>query len=332
MDCQNTLQEASAKADSWREQVLKEWCDSPVSVEAMKEDSKLLCQRSPFGSSKACFITARWNWLQRNEKLLGALPHKQCRKLTIGDKYSEEMVPDLLCSRIGGEAVLPKGTPWPTLTMPLWIKNLRGYLKKVWTNYLTSNRRGDFYGRTIYATYLGTYDLRGSYPFKEFFPSAISLFASTYFDLTKEYIEDFADAYCPGIVVPIFDSDQLELISAPKGVPQFPARSVQAWGMPDFEKYNSYNAHVYDRIAKLEPNTSSWINLSGEKIGGYPPFIQHDVLDTLNESHPELQWHYIATYSEAQVQFGGDGGNLNVLAGWDDKAKTWRWHCATAPS
>jgi hypothetical protein len=324
-NCHDTLEDASKEADFLREQASREWIEKPQRVEAMPEDPKLRCDRT--GGASRAFITARWNWLKRNKRLLNTLPHRQCRMLVCMPTDSKNIELDLLSNRIGGKAVLPRGTAWPTVTMPPWVKKLKG-LKQDWTNYPLTNRQGDFYGKKVYASYLGTYDLRGFFPFRENFPAAISLFASAYDEYSKKYWE-VADAFCPGIVVPLFEGGLLQLVSAPTRIPQFPPTSVQVWEMPDFEKYNEQNAPVYDRIEKREPNTGIWMNVPGEKVGGFPPFIQHDVLDGLNKNQPELEWHYIATYGGAQVQFGDDG-NMIVLAGWDKQTKTWRWYCPTA--
>jgi hypothetical protein len=230
---------------------------------------------------------------------------------------------DLLRNRIGGKAVLPIGTSWPTFTLEHWLGE--------------KAKRREFPG-----AYVGTYDLRGCFAFKRF-PAAVSIFLCTYNEYLNKY-GSYADPGCPvGNVIPLYSGEQLALVGAPEKELESPLAGVAVWDLPDFPPMEASLdevvqstptsaprrariERVYEAIDAVEPGTSRWIHIQGDKIGGYDSFIQWSLAAELNRSRPNQRWRLVATYAGDEIALG-DAGILYILAGWDAKAKKWRWHC-----
>lgn len=83
---------------------------------------------------------------------------------------------------------------------------------------------------------------------------------------------------------------------------------------------------VYDSIESLEPGTSGWISVNVSKIGGYPNFIQNDVVQRVQSEQSGRDWHLIASLNGDILEIG-DSGKLYILAGKNRRRGDWAWHC-----
>lgn len=192
-----------------------------------------------------------------------------------------------------------------------------------------------FPGGPKYATYLGTWDFRGFLDLGNGFPDGISIFVSTYDEGRDEefYDPQWRNSYCEiGAIVPLYAAKDLALVSPPAGVPELLVHSVEACDLLDFPSYAQI-PEIYDQLERDELGASGWLNVYGCKIGGYPAFIQQDLIEKMTAmTRPSrirrlafrkaLTWHFIGTFSGL---LEGDG-LLYILAGWDPNRKAWRWH------
>ena len=185
---------------------------------------------------------------------------------------------------------------------------------------------------------MATFDLRKLFSFPGF-PATISLFVCCPYNEAEEFVVTMPCAsLAVGVIVPLYSKTQLTLVECPfKPLQQRPAK-VRLWQMPDFPPYspsidegfggtneldeNKENRiQTYNRIEKIEPGTSDWINVKGTKFGGYEYYIQNDLVTWLSWKEPSFQWRLIATYG------GPVASPLYVLAGYNRKTRKWKWHC-----
>lgn len=302
----------------------KEWLDRPTHVRVVRDSAKLHTRQRKTPLFLPWTITARWNWLDRNHALITRhVSPKWCRFLAPTESKAPSS--DMLASRLGGPAVLPQGTEWPKFTVS--SVELKGKTR-----------------RKVFGKYVGLYDLRGCFRLPGF-PAAISIFIVA----TKgpggefEWARASPDPYYPiGKVIPIFKKSQVDVVAPPLPEWNSPAHSLHAWDMPDFPPYDTSleesmgiiprseaqarSIHgIYAEIDKLEPGTSGWLHVRGNKIGGYEHYVQNSLPFHLSRKRRGIQWRLIATYTGEELA-GGDGV-LYILAGWDKKARQWRWHC-----
>jgi hypothetical protein len=110
-------------------------------------------------------------------------------------------------------------------------------------------------------------------------------------------------------------------------LPDFPAYDWR----PNWQTATKYPSDdgpwesIYNTIEEREPGTSSWINILGAKIGGFPHFEQGNPVPRWSADFPGVAWHFIASYI-GPVSLG-DAGILNVLAGRDARSGEWIWQC-----
>lgn len=350
----NTRAAAEEEAERTRESS-HQWLHKPSRIDAMEEDADLRCPRRGAGAiSSRSQVAACWNWYQRNFDLLtGAAEPKTCRVLVHTCEQPNES-PVLLSNRIGGAAVLPDEMPWPIIELEPWDDGRWERMQSSARNLgLPLERSEPFPGGPTFATYLGTYDLRGCFDFGNGFPDGISIFLSTYDESSDTYSADSANCFFPyGVVVPFYEEDDLVLRSPPPGVPELPYCPLEEWELPDFPEYayevplkrpertgifgrrapqrrraaTSFPMEpIYDEIERLEPGTSEWINIGGSKIGGYPYFQQGDPTAMLGRRERRIDWQFIGTW-DGPLELG-DAGTLYLLAGWDPTTMQWRWRC-----
>ncbi len=264
------------------------WPSQPTHFRIVPEQSDNREQRSSYGQTLRD-ITVRWNWIRRHVDALSELPVRTCRVLPITDtKVVRRRIANLE-SRLGGRALLPAATPWPMCGQP-----------------------------SRPATYLGTYDLRGMFEFGNNFPDGVSLFLRTEEDWPV------ADLDCDeGAAVSLFAKQKLEFRSPPPGTQQLNDTAIEAWDMPDFPR-RPEGFDIYGHIQSIEPWSDHWLNVPGRKIGGFPQFQQGDILLWLQEDSRNVEWHWIGAF-EGLIEIG-DGGTVYLLAGFDRKKKTWKWH------
>lgn len=317
-DAYDTREEAQSDGDFIREQAMRDWIEKPLSVEVVPETRELRgSKQSLTRFANSAMVTARWNWYQRHREQLTRWRSPRRCKLLAHKLVTPEAPTALFADRIGGQAVLPERTPWPTFMIDLWQDGAKRPKKK-----------------EVFGTYVGTFDLGGWFSFDESFPAAISIFLCTYNERRNEYCE-WANCYqTVGAIVPLFAGDQLTSPPRPQGVVEIPSESVTAWELPDFPPYDEHGTceippeteTIFAEIGAAEPGTGSWINIRGNKVGGYPWFIQNNVLRQTIRGKPVREWHFIAMYCGGEV-YMGDSGILYILAGQHKKTGEWLWHC-----
>lgn len=301
------------------------WIRKPKRLAVSVEVSdRRVARRMVYGVSNPALVTARWNWVERNRTLLEQGPPQACCVLpSLGNVAAPDQRTELR-NKVGGLALLPKAVSWPSVTHQPW-DSFTWHSRTVIAEQLglpAAKRR--FRGGTRPATYLATYDLRDHFDFDRSFPTAVSIFVSTYCEEDDAYDLHYANSHQRiGVAVPICDGDELELRQPPDGVPVLPEELTQPFIVPDFPCCE-VKTTLHDKLESLEPGTGPWINLAGRKVGGCPGFKQHRLLEQRKQSRPDIEWHWIGCF-EGLIEFG-DGGTLYLLAGRNRFFGKWRWH------
>jgi hypothetical protein len=312
--------EALKQADYWRDQA-KSWIEKPARVIVAADSPQLHYRQRPTPFGLEWTVGARWNWFGRHRKVLTKnLEPTWCHVLTRAPRSQPRQPAGFYGHRIGGPAVLPPETPWPTFTLDDWATKGQGK-------------------KSVFGTFVGVYDLRGDFALKQF-PAAISIF------LCAERVTEccsMANPYCPvGKIVPLYPNQRLQLTAAPSKELELPAVPLADSKVPDFPPLSTIMgnfdptfrsdrqcttiAEVYAAIEAKEPGTSRWIHLLANKIGGYAQYLQEDLVAARSRATGGVRWRQVATYIGDEVALG-DAGILYILAGWDSKRKAWRWHC-----
>lgn len=265
------------------------WPSQPTHFRIVPEQIENRLSRGSYSQSSPRDVTVRWNWIRRHADALSELPVRTCRVLPITNKPVARRKTAKIENRLGGRALLPFGIAWPTCGKP-----------------------------SRAASYLATYDLRGMFEFGNNFPDGVSLFLRTEEDWPV------ADVDCEaGVAVSLFADQKLEFRSAPLGTQQLSDTAFESWDIPDFPG-DTFGSELENRIESSEPRSSRLINISGRKIGGFPHFQQGNILAWLQDNSRNVDWHWIGAF-EGLIEIG-DGGTVYLLAGFDRKKKTWKWH------